>query len=298
MENDSLEQKIGQIISLKFSYKGQELLDRAEAYFEKNMKYSDEEIIKALESYKSNPKYEYANKDGIYSTVRLYENLPIKNCILGASSYPFEINLNECPRIRNMYQNYGPPIDYSSPDFFDQQYVVYQKYKYLDVFYLDRFDPSLHEAICTKHPFFALRDKIFKNTNIMSFKEYRLDISDFVSKEDIENYFKKPYKPSVQDTDIKRYFYIIDYIDSDYFLKIQGFKNDPLFAVKSHEPYFCKDCVPLGYLLDLGEMDDENSRRNYLKEWGPYFPKDFEKEMSIREEEFLVHIKGKNPHYL
>lgn len=297
---EDLEQKIGNLLSFKFRYRGEELLDQTEAYFKKEMLFEDDEFIKALDFHESKMlQKKYAIGTEIYIPIRLYEGISIKNCILGASGYPLEETLDSLvfQRVFNISEKDYYGINKSSTDIFDQKYRVYEKYKYPEVFLLETINyDCLKGFLCTRHPYIILREDMIEKNKDNPYKKYYFDVSNFIRKDDIITYLNKTYKQGILKTDIQTYFDVIKYIDSDYFLKVQDFKNDPLFSLKNHEPYYCKDCISDGHFLDLKEME-KDERREYVKAYASYFPPGLPLADLLSHNDYISFVKGKNPYY-
>lgn len=299
-EMEILETKIGTLLSLKFKYKGEELLERTQEYLNKELLVDDEDLSKALDMHLSKQEPEdFLTRTSIHIPIRLYEGLSVKNSLLGAASYPLEetLDLLDFKRVFHLSNDEYNSIDGYSLDIFDQKYRVYERYKYPEVFLLESLDfDSLKQYLCVRHPFVELRERMIEKNDLYPYQGFLFNVFDFIKKEDLTTYLNHPYKSRSESTTIQRYFEVIKYIDPAYFSKVQDFKNDPLYSMEHHDPYFCKSCIPHGFVFDnLSEVGGPETRRDYLKEYGPYFSKELPRD--ITETEFLAHIKGKNPYF-
>ena len=60
-----------------------------------------------------------------------------------------------------MYENPYQYINSNSPDVHEQQYIIYQKFKYPEVLYERRLDHHLSKSLCEKHPYISFIKNVY-----------------------------------------------------------------------------------------------------------------------------------------
>lgn len=289
-QSSTIIDKLSKLMAFKFQYMGEELYRNLDKFYAENFNFTDEEILKDLKKYKLNCSGEF-----IEVAIHLYESVPLKNCILGSAAFPFEME-GLTRKLIEWNENIEKYL--SKYRILESAYMPYEKYKFPHVFTY-YYDEELANDLCCDHPYFKLtKDIRRKNT-----ETFYLDITNYVTKSNIDAFIEQKKLEKRNENVRKLYFEFIKYIDKDFYIKNKdSIENDPFYniAENSHDSELCKICIQQGHLLDLEEFDSDD-QEEYLETFGPYLPKDYRKHSDffrwIKKSAWIAYIVGKNPHY-